>query len=79
MRKLSVVMAALFLLGSAPAFAQTSGSTEQKSETKTETPSGGESTTTTKKTSKKHHKKTSKKHKAESKGMESTGAPDGGM
>lgn len=78
MRKLCLMIAALFLLASAPAFAQTPGGTEEKSETKTETETatgaGGESKeTTTKKTSKKH-KKTSKKHKMD----EKMGA-DGGM
>jgi hypothetical protein len=53
MRKLSVLVAALFLLGSAPAFAQT---TEQKSETKSETT--GPSTT------KKHTKKAKKAKKS---------------
>ena len=73
MRKLSVVMAALFLLASAPAFAQ-------GTEPAPAAPSGGaaatggttttESTTTTKKTAKKKAKKHHKK---------SMGAPDGGM
>ena len=37
MRKLSLMIAALFLLASAPAFAQTSGGMEEKPETKSET------------------------------------------
>ena len=81
MRKLSLMIAALFLLTSAPAFAQTSGGMEEKPETKSETGAGAGSeskeTTTTKKTTKKKHKKGSKMHKPE----EKTGAmgADGGM
>ncbi len=77
MRKLSLMIAALFLLASAPAFAQTSGGMEEKPETKSETGAGAGSeskeTTTTKKSAKKH-KKGSKKHKMD----EKMGA-DGGM
>ena len=61
-------IAALFLLASAPTFAQTTGGAEEKSETKSETGTGagGETKeTTTKKTSKKHKKV--KKHKKEEK------------
>ncbi|OFX23303.1 MAG: hypothetical protein A2V77_00260 [Anaeromyxobacter sp. RBG_16_69_14] len=83
MRKLSLMIAALFLLASAPAFAQTSGGMEEKPETKSETGAAGagseskEETTTTKKTTKKKHKKGSKMHKPD----EKTGAmgADGGM
>jgi hypothetical protein len=71
MRKLSFMVAALFLLASAPAFAQTAGSEENKAETKSETsasPSGSkETTTTTKKTTKKKH---SKKHKMDKMGAD---------
>src|SRR6266496_1477361 len=63
MRKLSLLVAALFLFASAPALAQT---TEQKSETKSETsgPSGESKESTTKKSSKKHKKTSAKKKKA---------------
>jgi hypothetical protein len=73
MRKLTMIVAALFLFGSVPAFAQTSGSATEKSETKTETTPSGDSTTTTKKSTKKH-KKSTKKHKADK-----MGAADAGM
>lgn len=61
MRKLSVVMAALFLLGSAPAFAQTSGSTESGAAMGAD---GGSSETGATKKSSKKAKKSSKKKKA---------------
>jgi hypothetical protein len=74
MRKLSVMVAALFLLGSAPAFAQTSGGAASgTSESGAMGADGGAADAGAKKSTKK-----SKKHKKEHKDAGAAGA-DAGM